>query len=402
MVAPLLMANAAASAMLLSPSAPHLLAPSRARVSIMLVDNPEAKAAWLARQNDKTWGPSKSGGQLADGVVMPTAQQSAPGKLTDDEALQDYQEYLKEFQMRKEYDEYLASQASNMDMGPSQGAMPPAAQNVKFTKEAAAVAYGSLEALYWVASVPLCAAAWNLETGQFPDISDRGDMALLFAGSFALANLVRLFKPFRIWYGVQTIPFVQAKMEDYYPEDDYVYPPSYFNAMEMPGVTEPLGFWDPIGFTEDKSEAKVKFYREAELKHGRVAMLAAPGFLLAEHFHPLFTDVDVPSVFAFEKTHITTIFLLAVGALEGQSIFTFQPPWKDFWTIKPSHSPGDFGFDPLGLKPDHPLKFREMQNKELNNGRCAPRLLSPMYGRLSPTQADLACLLLVCSPADLR
>ena len=29
------------------------------------------------------------------------------------------------------------------------------------------------------------------------------------------------------------------------------------------------------------------------------------------------------------------------------------------------------GFDPLGLKPTNPLELKEMQTKELNNGRLA-------------------------------
>merc|ERR1712146_252803 len=32
---------------------------------------------------------------------------------------------------------------------------------------------------------------------------------------------------------------------------------------------------------------------------------------------------------------------------------------------------GDFGFDPLGLKPKDPAALKTMQNKELNNGRLA-------------------------------
>ena len=39
---------------------------------------------------------------------------------------------------------------------------------------------------------------------------------------------------------------------------------------------------------------QVKFYREVELKHGRVAMLASLGFLVGEQFHPLFGgDINV-------------------------------------------------------------------------------------------------------------
>ena len=38
----------------------------------------------------------------------------------------------------------------------------------------------------------------------------------------------------------------------------------------------------------------MKFYREVELKHGRVAMLASLGFLVGEQFHPLFGgDINV-------------------------------------------------------------------------------------------------------------
>merc|ERR1719460_1517452 len=77
-------------------------------------------------------------------------------------------------------------------------------------------------------------------------------------------------------------------------------------AATLPGVTEPAGFWSTSeGFGAEKpaSEGKVRFYREVELKHCRVAMLAALGFPLAEQFHPLFGgDIDTPSFNAFQQT----------------------------------------------------------------------------------------------------
>merc|ERR1719253_2254279 len=37
--------------------------------------------------------------------------------------------------------------------------------------------------------------------------------------------------------------------------------------------------------------------------------------------------------------------------------------------LKEGYTPGDLGFDPLGLKPDDPAEFRIMQEKELSHGR---------------------------------
>ena len=63
----------------------------------------------------------------------------------------------------------------------------------------------------------------------------------------------------------------------------------------MPGAG-PFGFFDPFGFmaAEDVTEGRARYYREVEVKHGRVAMLAAVGFLVAEKFHPLYASHSDP------------------------------------------------------------------------------------------------------------
>ena len=40
-----------------------------------------------------------------------------------------------------------------------------------------------------------------------------------------------------------------------------------------------------------------------------------------------------------------------------------------FQKLKPGYYPGDLGWDPLNIKPQDPTKLREMQTKELQNGR---------------------------------
>lgn len=45
----------------------------------------------------------------------------------------------------------------------------------------------------------------------------------------------------------------------------------------LPGSIAPTGFFDPLGFTKDADLNTVKRYREAEIMHGRVAMMATLG-----------------------------------------------------------------------------------------------------------------------------
>jgi hypothetical protein len=146
-----------------------------------------------------------------------------------------------------------------------------------------------------------------------------------------------------------------------------------FDVKDLPGVTEPLGFWDPLGFSTDEEEGKIRFYREVELKHGRLGMLAALGFLVGENYHPLFGgDIDVPAYVAFQQTPLEIFWpkvVSAIAIIEVFSVFSFIPPPSRPWMIRSDHVPGDFGFDPLGLKPTDPEELKEMQTKELNNGR---------------------------------
>merc|ERR1711981_1266240 len=91
-----------------------------------------------------------------------------------------------------------------------------------------------------------------------------------------------------------------------------------------------MDFFDPIGYTTNIPLGKLLFYREVELKHGRVAMLAALGILVGEQFHPLFGgNIDVPAIYAFQQTPLQAFWPAVVAAIaipEIYSVFTFEEP----------------------------------------------------------------------------
>lgn len=159
-----------------------------------------------------------------------------------------------------------------------------------------------------------------------------------------------------------------------------------FSVKDLAGIAPPTGFFDPFGFSSEATEGRIRFYREVELKHGRVAMLAGLGFLVGEQFHPLWGgEIDVPSYIAFQETPLQAFWpavVLAISIFEVFSVFSFNSPFSgEPWTIRSDHEPGDLGFDPLGLKPTDPKELKEMQTKELNNGRLAMIAVAGMVGQ---------------------
>merc|ERR1719234_1084737 len=48
------------------------------------------------------------------------------------------------------------------------------------------------------------------------------------------------------------------------------------------GVQEPVGFWDPAGFSSSGDVTSFKRRRTVELKHGRISMLATMGYITPE------------------------------------------------------------------------------------------------------------------------
>jgi hypothetical protein len=145
----------------------------------------------------------------------------------------------------------------------------------------------------------------------------------------------------------------------------------------------PVGFFDPLSLSEGKTDAEMKKIREAELKHGRLSMIASLGFLTAEKFNPFFDGkISGPAIYQFQQAdellpYFWVLVMFGVALVEGQTILTaWESPdvtkarGDTVANLKDTYVNGDLGFDPLGLKPEGD-DFDVMRTKELQNGRLA-------------------------------
>jgi hypothetical protein len=157
-------------------------------------------------------------------------------------------------------------------------------------------------------------------------------------------------------------------------------------AYGLPGSLDPVPAFDPLGYAANADFETMKQYREAELQHGRVAMLAAIGMLVTEEpieFHPLFQadNKDIgPAIRHLDEVRAVSptffeLLAIVIGALEfNRALKGWNAPGDVFGSgrvFKDDYFPGDVGFDPLGLAPADPKEFLELHTKELQNGRLA-------------------------------
>jgi len=143
--------------------------------------------------------------------------------------------------------------------------------------------------------------------------------------------------------------------------------------------------FDPLRFSDNVSVNTLKRYREAELTHGRVAMLASVGFLVGEAVEghgPFFeSQVTGPAINHFQQVPLP--FWFALGSVIAFAEATrIQKGWASpfdapkLWRLKDDYNPGDLGVNPLKLGLGE--TFEHTQNQELSNGRLAMLAITGM------------------------
>merc|ERR1712232_93017 len=97
---------------------------------------------------------------------------------------------------------------------------------------------------------------------------------------------------------------------------------SAFSKESLPGAIAPTGLFDPLGFPEKADDATALRYREAEVTHGPVSMLAVIGFLVGEKVEGssfLFdSQISGPAISHFFQvpSFFWTLLIGFIGALE--------------------------------------------------------------------------------------
>jgi len=133
--------------------------------------------------------------------------------------------------------------------------------------------------------------------------------------------------------------------------------------------------FDPFNLATDSE--KLLWYREAEIKHARLAMLASVGWIASEFFDQDIAQLMGMNVVVDEFGRVPSVLN---GGLDQINPYFWMEAicaasLLEFMTIRNANQeqprePGDLNFDPLKFGGEGEYRF-EMQESELVNGRLA-------------------------------
>jgi len=135
-----------------------------------------------------------------------------------------------------------------------------------------------------------------------------------------------------------------------------------------------VGF-DPLGLSNiDDVGIDLYWLREAEIKHGRVAMMAVVGFLQVELFGPApgcemaTAKCQTDAFWQLWGAHPQYIAFALIMIMITEMISGIATTTGRESGIR---EPGDFGLDPLGFAKGDAAAFERLKAQEVANGRLA-------------------------------
>jgi len=217
---------------------------------------------------------------------------------------------------------------------------------------------------------------------RFFAVAAAGSLALAASGLAALArrrSSVTSHVTARPGSDARPVPVFNWEVDPKIPE-----PGSEKMLQTMVGADVEMGEgpWDPMGFSKlyDRNfdfnnvmvYPHVQWLREAEIKHGRVCMLAFVGMVVQQFVqipgYPAEPDWTKALALCYQDK-FSTIGIVQI------SVFTMLVEGRWFpegaWLGQMEREPGDLGFDPLKLTKKPGFDLEKAQLKELKNGRLA-------------------------------
>merc|ERR1711920_307476 len=152
-----------------------------------------------------------------------------------------------------------------------------------------------------------------------------------------------------------------------------------FDPATQLGVQDPVGFWDPLGFTSDGDEAAFMRRRSVELKHGRVCMAASIGYIVPYYYKfPGYLSPSAGVKFADVPNGLAA--LGKVPALGWVQIIFFAGIVEGAFGVPDDYKngpPGDYGWKVITS--DDPAEKEKKLAAELANGRLAMMAIIGMF-----------------------
>lgn len=160
-------------------------------------------------------------------------------------------------------------------------------------------------------------------------------------------------------------------------------PPPPFDPAQQVGAIAPLGYFDPLGFAKKGDKKGFRELREAELKHGRVAMMASVGLVMQHFVHLNVPVIEINVKTAPYSLGAWAVFFGPVGFFGLTGVVFFTGLLELVFWLPAGKEAGDFG-DPLGLG----MYTEDMRNKELSNGRFAMIAVAGIFAAELATGKD--------------
>jgi light-harvesting complex I chlorophyll a/b binding protein 4 len=133
------------------------------------------------------------------------------------------------------------------------------------------------------------------------------------------------------------------------------------------GDTKPLGEFDPLKLSQEETGSRKLFFREAELKHGRLGMISALSIPITEQI------THRPAI--FELSNNINLFYIILSLMMAAETTFMVNGWENpfttnkYFKLKETYQPGDLGF--TDIQDFSTPENIALLNKELNNGRLA-------------------------------